>query len=60
MSAQVLVLDDFRPRVTEPMHCLFCRTDHVLRHIVDPKRRYFECPACDEVASVPERQLPKF
>jgi hypothetical protein len=56
MTAEVLFLDDFRPRVTESMHCLFCRTTHVLRHIVDPKQRYFSCPGCDEVASIPERQ----
>ena len=57
MSAQVLDLDDYRPRVTEMMHCLFCRTIHVLRHVVSRQPRYFPCPGCDETASVPEWSL---
>ena len=60
MSAEILVLDDYRPRVTESMLCLFCRTTHVLRHIVDTRQRYFACPACDEIASIPERQRERY
>lgn len=53
----VVKLDDFRPQVTELMHCLFCGMTHMLRHIVHGSQRYFSCPGCDEVASVPERVL---
>jgi len=53
----VLVLDDFRPRVTEQMQCLFCGLAHVSRHPASRRARYFECPGCDEVASVPEWSL---
>ncbi len=55
--AKVLYLDDFRPTVTETMRCLFCGLTHVLRHLVQGRSRYFECPGCDETASVPEWRL---
>lgn len=58
MSDQkILYLDDFRPRISEQMRCLFCGLTHVLKHLVDRKRHYFECPGCDETASVPEWSL---
>jgi transposase-like protein len=57
MEARVLYLDDYRPRVTEKMHCLFCRTRHVQKHLIDKRQRYFPCPGCDETASVPEWSL---
>lgn len=56
-EAKIVNLDDYRPRVTETMHCLFCRTVHVQRHIVDRRKRYFACPGCDETASIPEWKL---
>jgi transposase-like protein len=56
-SPKILVLDDFRPRITERMHCLFCGVTHVLRHLVHRRESYFECPGCDETASVPEWSL---
>ena len=55
--SNVLILDDYRPRVTETMRCLFCGLSHVLRHFVDTRQRYFCCPGCDETASVPEWSL---
>jgi hypothetical protein len=55
--SNVLVLDDYRPRVTETMRCLFCGASHDLRHLVDSRQRYFCCPGCDETASVPEWSL---
>jgi len=56
--AKILYLDDFRPRVTETMRCLFCGMVHVLCHIVTGTRpRYYPCPGCDETASVPEWSL---
>lgn len=51
---QVLVLDEFRPKVTETMRCLFCGEEHILRHVTGTRTRYFPCPGCDEIASVPE------
>ena len=57
--SNVVNLDDFRPQITESMHCLFCGMTHVLRHIVHNSRRYFSCPGCDEIASVPERMLTR-
>lgn len=51
---QVLYLDDFRPTVTDRMHCLFCGTVHILRHVTGTKTRYYPCPGCDETTSVPE------
>lgn len=59
MSAKgnILNLDDFRPRVTEQMRCLFCGLTHMLRHLTDRRQHYFECPGCDETASVPEWSL---
>lgn len=57
VEAKIFYLDDYRPRVTETMHCLFCRTSHVQRHVVDRSRQYFPCPGCDETASVPEWSL---
>jgi hypothetical protein len=56
-NAKILNLDDFRPRVTEQMRCLFCGLTHVLRHLVNRRPGYFECPGCDETASVPEWSL---
>ncbi|MET0292148.1 MAG: hypothetical protein ABW136_07245 [Steroidobacteraceae bacterium] len=56
--AKIFVLDDFRPKVTEQMRCLFCGVTHVLRHLVNRHPSYFECPGCDEKASVPEWSLP--
>lgn len=53
-NRKIVQLDDYRPRVTEQMRCLFCGQQHRLRHVVDKSRRYFECPGCDETASVPE------
>ncbi len=55
--AKVLYLDDFRPRVTETMRCLFCGMVHVLRHVTGTRTHYFPCPGCDETASVPEWSL---
>ena len=52
-TRKVVFLDDFRPRVTEQMRCLFCGLTHVLRHLVNRRQSYFECPGCDETASVP-------
>jgi transposase-like protein len=57
VEAKVVVLDDFRPRVTERMQCLFCGLTHVLRHLANRRQPYFECPGCDETASVPEWSL---
>jgi hypothetical protein len=54
---QVLNLDDFRPTTTDTMYCLFCGTVHVLKHVVGTGTRYFPCPGCDEVTSVPEKLL---
>jgi ferredoxin-like protein FixX len=54
---QVLNLDDFRPIVTDTMHCLFCGTVHVLKHAAGKRTRYYPCPGCDEVTCVPERTL---
>jgi len=56
-TAKIVKLDDYRPRVTEQMRCLFCGLTHVLRHDVKTGQRYFECPGCDETASVPEWSL---
>jgi hypothetical protein len=56
-DAIVVNLDDYRPRVTETMHCLFCGVTHVLRHLVLNHQKYFKCPGCDETASVPEWSL---
>jgi hypothetical protein len=56
-TAKIVHLDDYRPRVTERMHCLFCGLVHVLRHDARTRQRYFECPGCDETASVPEWSL---
>jgi hypothetical protein len=56
-EAKVLHLDDFRPRITEQMRCLFCGVTHVLRHLAQRRTPYFECPGCDETASVPEWSL---
>ena len=56
-DGKILVLDDYRPRVTEQMHCLFCGLTHVSQHLANRGPRYFECPGCDEVASVPEWSL---
>jgi hypothetical protein len=55
--SNIVNLDDYRPRVTETMHCLFCRTVHAQHHIVDSRRTYFPCPGCDETASIPEWKL---
>jgi hypothetical protein len=55
--AQVLHLDDFRPTVTDTMHCLFCGTIHQLKHVAGTKTRYYPCPGCDEITSVPEKLL---
>lgn len=54
MTAQLINLDDHRPRITEDMLCLFCRTEHTLRHIVDDRVNYWPCPNCDERASLPK------
>lgn len=56
---KVVMLDEFRPRITEQMQCLFCGLTHVLRHLVVPRQRYFECPGCDEIASVPAWSLQR-
>lgn len=56
-DTNVVHLDDYRPRITETMRCLFCGLAHVLRHRVDRPEQYFTCPGCDETASVPERSL---
>ena len=56
-EATVVYLDDFRPRVTESMRCLFCGVTHVLHHLVVKPQQYFKCPGCDETASVPEWSL---
>jgi transcription elongation factor Elf1 len=53
-SSNVINLDDRRPKVHEHMECLFCGTRHVMVHAVSHHLRYFPCPGCDEVASVPE------
>ncbi len=50
----ILFIDDFRPRTTETMRCLFCGMVHVLRHVTGTRNSYFPCPGCDETASVPE------
>jgi hypothetical protein len=55
--SKIVNLDDYRPRVTETMHCLFCRTVHAQHHVVDRRRTYFPCPGCDETASIPEWKL---
>jgi hypothetical protein len=55
--AKVLYLDDFRPKVTDSMRCLFCGTVHILRHVVTRQTQYFPCPGCDETTSVPEWSL---
>jgi hypothetical protein len=51
---KVLFIDDFRPRITETMRCLFCGMVHVLRHVTGTRNSYFPCPGCDETASIPE------
>ena len=56
-ETKIVTLDDFRPRITEQMLCLFCGLTHVLRHLVHRRQPYFECPGCDETASVPEWSL---
>ncbi len=55
MTAQVLNLDDHRPRVPEFLVCLFCRREGAARVI--PDQPYYPCPdartGCEEVAAVP-------
>jgi hypothetical protein len=55
VTARLINLDDHRRHVTEQMVCLFCRTEHTLRHIVDDRVKYWPCGenGCDEVASLP-------
>jgi hypothetical protein len=51
--SNVVVLDDFRPRVWEYLHCKFCGAKGKARVIVD--RKYYPCPTdnCEETAAVP-------
>jgi hypothetical protein len=57
-NAIVVWLDDFRPRVTEYMLCLFCGHTHLLKHVQERRPTYYPCPGCDETASVPEWSVP--
>ncbi len=57
-SAIVIDLDSHRPKVFEQMVCVFCGTEHLLRHTVASHLKYHgPCPGCDETASVPLSQM---
>jgi hypothetical protein len=58
MDAVIIDLDSRRPNVIEEMVCMFCGTEHLLRHTVNNRVKYHgPCPGCDEAASVPLWQL---
>ncbi len=50
---KILFIDDFRPRITETMRCLFCGDGaRFAAHVTGTRNHYFPCPGCDETASV--------